>query len=66
MSGRKSGHHAGGIPFFRATWPELSEMLAPHLWVGERTGALLYHFLVWGRKRMDGGERSWELPTPPA
>jgi SAM-dependent methyltransferase len=50
---RKSGHHAGGIPFFRATWAELSEMLAPHLTVGGRTGALLYHFLVWGRKRMD-------------
>ena len=50
---RKSGHHAGGIPFFRATWPELSAMLAPHITLGARTGALLYHFLVWGRKRMD-------------
>jgi SAM-dependent methyltransferase len=47
----KSGHHDGGIPFFRATWPELSALFAPHLDVEQHTAALLYHFLLWGRRK---------------
>lgn len=46
----KQGHHDGGIPFFRATWEELAQLARPHLAVYQRTGALLYHFLLWGRK----------------
>lgn len=46
----KEGEHDGGIPFFRATWPELSALVAPHIAVQQRTGALLYHYLLWGRK----------------
>ena len=46
----KEGHHDGGIYFFRSTWPELSALLAPHINVREHTGALLYHYLLWGRK----------------
>ncbi len=49
---QKQGHHGGGIPFFRATWDELSALVAPHVAVQERTGALLYHFLLWGRKHL--------------
>ncbi len=48
----KQGHHEGGIPFFRTTWPEMADMLRPHLSVKQHTGALLYHFLVWGRKHL--------------
>ena len=51
-SAQKQGHHSGGIPFFRATWEELSALVAPHLRVHKRTGALLYHFLLWGRKHL--------------
>jgi SAM-dependent methyltransferase/uncharacterized protein YbaR (Trm112 family) len=48
----KQGHHVGGIPFFRVTWPEMAELLRPHFAVKQYTGALLYHFLVWGRKHL--------------
>ena len=48
----KQGHHAGGIPFFRATWPEMADLLRPHFAVKQHTGALLYHFLVWGRTHL--------------
>jgi SAM-dependent methyltransferase len=48
----KQGQHAGGIPFFRSTWPELAALAdAAGLDVAQRTGALLYHFLFWGRRR---------------
>lgn len=46
---KKSGHHDGGIPFFRSTWDELRSLVAPHLAIGQSTGALLYHYLLWGR-----------------
>lgn len=48
--GAKEGHHDGGIYFYRATWDELSALIAPHLIIRQRTGALLYHYLLWGRK----------------
>ena len=48
----KQGHHEGGIPFFRATWPEMGDLLRPYFAVKQHTGALLYHFLVWGRKHL--------------
>lgn len=48
----KQGHHEGGIPFFRATWPEMTDLLRPHFAVKQHTGALLYHFLMWGRKHL--------------
>lgn len=48
----KQGHHDGGIPFFRSTWPEMADLLRPHFAVKQHTGALLYHFLVWGRKHL--------------
>ncbi len=47
---QKEGHHEGGIPFFRSTWTELSRLVAPHIAVEQHTCALLYHYLLWGRK----------------
>lgn len=49
--GQKEGEHAGGIPFFRFTRPELRAVLSKHWDVRGVSGALVYLYLARCHKR---------------
>jgi len=46
LFGQKEGMHDGGIPYFRFSRRELSELLGQNLRVRGMTGALVYHYLA--------------------
>ena len=50
LFGRKEGTHAGGIPFFRFTRPELRQALGARFAVQGISGALVYLYLARGTR----------------